>query len=93
MQKANELIMEITIQRKKTSFRLREDLLERLKAAATSRKSSLNKYVESVLMDDVYNEPNAETIAAINEVKSGKCKDSKPIDCSSNDAFLKSILE
>jgi hypothetical protein len=84
--------MEATVQRKKTSFRLREDLLEKLKAAANSRRSSLNSYVESVLMDDVYHEPNETTVSAIKEVMDGRCDD-KAVDLSSTESFLKSILE
>jgi predicted DNA-binding protein len=84
--------MEATIQRKKTSFRLREDLLERLKAAASLKQSSLNSYVESVLMDDVYHEPNETTVSAIKEVMEGRCSD-KSVDLSSTQSFLKSILE
>jgi predicted HicB family RNase H-like nuclease len=43
--------------RKQTSLRLRVDLLERLKAAAQSANSSLNSYIEGILMDDVYRIP------------------------------------
>ena len=56
--------MELSI-RKPTMFRLKTDLLDRLKIAAKRENRSLNNYVESVLMDVVYHEPNAETIAAI----------------------------
>jgi hypothetical protein len=84
--------MEVTLRRKQTSFRLREDLLERLRDAAQLANSSLNSYVESVLMDDVCCEPNPETLAAIDEVRSGRC-DGKPVDISSDEAFVKSILE
>jgi hypothetical protein len=43
-------------------------------------------------MDDVCCEPNPETLAAIDEVRSGRC-DGKPVDISSDEAFVKSILE
>jgi hypothetical protein len=37
-------------------------------------------------------EPNEETLAAIDEVRSGKC-DGIPVDISSDEAFIKSIIE
>ena len=42
------------LDRKQTAFRLRKDLLERLKIEARKENRSLNNYVESVLMDVVY---------------------------------------
>lgn len=64
--------MATAIVRKPTSFRLRTDLLELLKEKALRANRTLNNYVESVLLDDVYNEPNAVTKAAIEEAMSGK---------------------
>ncbi len=64
--------MDTTIVRRPTSFRLRADLLEGLKRNAARQNRTLNNYVESVLLDIVYNEPNAVTKAAIEEVMSGK---------------------
>lgn len=61
-----------TITRKNTSFRLRTDLLERLRHNAAIANRTLNNYVESVLLDVVYHEPNEETKAAIEEVMSGR---------------------
>lgn len=55
------------IERKPTSFRLRTDLIERLKRNATSQNRTLNNYVESLLLDVVYHEPNEVTRAAIEE--------------------------
>jgi predicted DNA-binding protein len=78
--------------RKQTSLRLRVDLLERLKAAAQSANSSLNSYIEGILMDDVYRIPNKNTIEALREVKSGKYCKNKPIDTSSTENFINSIL-
>lgn len=72
--------------RKQTSFRLREDLQQAKKA-----NRSLNNFVESTLMDAVYSEPNEETIAAINEARSGKYAET--IDVSNFDAFMKSLDE
>ena len=53
--------------RKPASFRLREDLLERLKRNAKRQNRTLNNYVESVLLDVVYREPNETTMAAVSE--------------------------
>ena len=61
-----------TIVKKQTAFRLSEELLDRLKAKAKKENRSLNNYVEKVLMDIVYDEPNEETLAAMKEAKEGK---------------------
>lgn len=58
--------------RKPASFRLRADLIEKLKRNAARENRTLNNYVESVLLDVVCHEPNEETKAAIEEVMSGK---------------------
>lgn len=81
--------MDVTIDRKQTAFRLSSDLLERLKIAAKRQNRSLNNFVESVLMDVVYNEPNEETKAAIVEAKAGKYAGT--IDMSNFDTFMRSI--
>jgi len=67
--------MATPIVRKPASFRLRADLLEGLKRNAMRENRTLNNYVESVLLDVVYHEPNAVTKAAIEEVMSGKNPD------------------
>lgn len=64
--------MATTVIRKPASFRLRTDLLEGLKRNAARENRTLNNYVESVLLDIVYKEPNEETKAAIKEAMSGK---------------------
>ena len=64
--------MATTIIRKPASFRLRADLLEGLKRNAARENRTLNNYVESVLLDIVYHEPNEVTKAAIAEAQSGK---------------------
>ena len=61
--------MDIAIDRKQTAFRLSTDLLAKLKEAATRENRSLNNYVESVLMDVVYNNPNKLTIKAMKEAR------------------------
>ena len=64
--------MQATTTKVQTAFRFDKELIRRLKIKAKKENRSLNNYVETVLMDVVYDEPNEETIAAINEVKSGK---------------------
>ena len=81
--------MDAIIDRKQTAFRLSTDLLERLKQAARKQNRSLNNFVESALMDIVYNEPNEETKAAIEEVKAGKLGGT--INMKNFDTFMKSI--
>ena len=77
--------------RKQTSFRLREDLLKVLQEEAKKANRSLNNYVESMLMDAVYSEPNEETKAAIKEARTGKYAGT--INTSSLEAFIKSCKE
>lgn len=62
----------ISLNRKQTAFRLRADLLEKLKIEARKENRSLNNYVESVLMDVVFRTPNEETAAAMKEAREGK---------------------
>ena len=64
--------MDIVIDRKQTAFRLSTDLLAKLKEAATRENRSLNNYVESVLMDVVYNNPNKLTIKAMKEARENR---------------------
>ena len=58
--------------RKPASFRLRADLLERLRRNAVRENRTLNNYVESVLLEYIFNEPNETTKAAIMEAMSGR---------------------
>ena len=55
-----------------TAFRFDQELLRRLKAKAKQENRSLNNYVETVLMDIVYDEPNEETVEAIREAQGGR---------------------
>ena len=80
-----------TVIRKQTSFRLREDLLQVLQEHAKKANRSLNTFVESTLMDAMYSSPNEETVAAINEARSGKY--SGTINTTDFDSFMKSINE
>lgn len=81
--------MEIAPEKKSHVFRLPVYLLDKLKELAKKDRRSLNNYVECLLLDAVYREPNEETIMAMNEAKAGKLEG--PIDTSSVEAMLKSI--
>ena len=59
----------VAVDRKQTAFRLRTDILDRLKVAAKKDNRSLNNFVESVLLDAVYREPNEETLTAMKDAK------------------------
>ena len=65
--------MEATV-RVHASFRLKADLMERLRMGAKASNRSLNNFVESVLLDAMYHEPNDTTKAAIAEARSNKEK-------------------
>ena len=79
----------ITLDRKQTAFRLRKDLLERLKIEARKENRSLNNYVESVLLDVVYRTPNDKTIAAMKEAKENKNLEKLNLDTFED--FVKSL--
>jgi hypothetical protein len=77
------------MERKPVSFKLNSDLLEILKKREKACNRSLNNYVESILLDAVYNEPNDTTISAIKESHSGKY--AGEADISSMEAFKRSL--
>ena len=68
--------METATIKKSASFRLNADLLETLKKRAKETNRSLNNYVECLLLDATYYEPNEETKAAMEEARLGKKLDS-----------------
>lgn len=82
--------MEAAIQKKATMFRLNVDLIDRLKELAKQQHRSLNNFVECILLDIAYNEPNEETKAAMEEARSGKLRGTTPVDTSSIEAMFKS---
>ncbi|MDE6176837.1 MAG: ribbon-helix-helix domain-containing protein [Paramuribaculum sp.] len=77
--------------KKNQSFRLPVDLIERLKQLAKRQNRSLNNYVETVLLDAAYHDPNATTLAAMKEVESGALRDEPALDLSSIEAMEKSM--
>ncbi len=56
-------------EKKLTSIRLNSDLYERLQKEAKKENRSLNNFIETALYQTVYREPNAETLAAMEEVQ------------------------
>lgn len=81
--------MELAVNKKAQSFRLPVDLIERLKKMAKKENRSLNNFVECVLLDIAYREPNDETLSAINDAREGKYDGT--LDVSSVDAMYKSM--
>ena len=61
-----------TIVRRQTSFRLSEELLERLKIESNKVNLSFNSFVDNALMELVYKRPNQATMDAIKEAQSGE---------------------
>jgi len=76
--------------KKPTSFRLDEGLVGRLKEEAKKANRSLSNYVECILMDSVYTEPNEATLEALREAKERNYTGRKRIDTSSVEAMIKS---
>ena len=75
--------------RTRAYLRLRPQLVERLKAEAGHRHTSFNSYVESLLLDAVYYQPNDETIEAIEESRRGEYAGT--VNLSSMEAFKHSM--
>lgn len=83
--------MDIALQKKNQSFRLPVALIDRLKLMAKRQNRSLNNYVETLLLDAAYHEPNAETISAMREAESGALRNVPALDLSSIEAMEKSM--
>ncbi len=83
--------MDIALPKRNQSFRLPVDLIERLRLLAKRQNRSLNNYVETLLLDAVYSEPNETTLAAMKEDQSGALRNSAPLDLSSIEAMERSM--
>ena len=83
--------MELTVEKKAHLFRLPSFLLDKLKELAQKDRRSLNNYVEGILLDAVYHEPNDTTLAAMKEVESGALNHVPDLDLSSVDAMERSM--
>lgn len=81
--------MDIAIEKKAHVFRLPTYLLDKLKELAAKDRRSLNNYVEGILLDAVYHEPNEKTKVAYDEAKAGKLEG--PVDTSNVESMLKSM--
>lgn len=81
--------MSTATERKQTAFRLSSALMERLRIEAKRENRSLNNLVEVLLTESLDRRPNPETMAAIEEARSGKY--AGELDASSFDAFMKSV--
>ena len=65
-------MMEARIARKQTTLRLGADLMDRLCEEARREHRSLNSLIEAILARAMEHRPNADTLAAIEEARSGK---------------------
>ena len=83
--------MDIALPKKNQSFRLSVELLDRLKELARRQNRSLNNYVETLLLDAAYYEPNETTLAAMKEAQSGALRNTQPLDLSSVEAMERSM--
>ncbi len=81
--------MDISIEKKAHVFRLPVYLIDKLKELAQKDRRSLNNYVEGILLDAVYHEPNAETMNSLNDARAGKTEG--PIDTTDVESMLKSV--
>ena len=81
--------MNTTTTRKATTVRLPDYMLLDLHNEARRTGVSINKLIEDALEESLYR-PNAETLAAIEETRSGKY--AGVVDTSSIEAMTKSIL-
>lgn len=61
--------MATAITRTQTSFRLSNELIEKLRVEAKRHNRSLNNLVESVLMAFISRKPNETTLAAMREAE------------------------
>jgi hypothetical protein len=65
------------------------ELLGKLKERAQASNRSLVDFVEGILRDAVYHEPNDETIAAMEEVRTGEKLET--LDLDHFDEYVKSL--
>lgn len=72
--------MELKAEKKQASFRLNANLLDKLKKEARKSNRSLSNYVECILMENVCNEPNETTLAAMEEAECSQNLETLDID-------------
>lgn len=83
--------MGVALTKKNQSFRLSVDLIDRLRQLAKLQNRSLNNFVETLLLDAAYSEPNETTLRAMEEVRSGALRNTAPVDLSSVEAMERSM--
>ena len=83
--------MDIVVPKKNQSFRLPVELIERLRQLAKRENRSLNNFVETLLLEAAYCEPNDVTLAAMKEAQNGKLRNTTPLDLSSIEAMDRSM--
>ena len=83
--------MDIALPKKNQSFRLPVELIERLRLLAKRQNRSLNNFVETLLLDAAYNDPNDVTLEAMKEAQSGALRNTTPLDLSSVEAMERSM--
>ena len=81
--------MVFVFERKQTAFRLSTSLLNKLREAAERANRSLNNYVESVLMDAVFSNPNKLTLAAMKEARENR--DLETLDADNLESVIASL--
>lgn len=83
--------MDVSLTKKNQSFRLSVDLIDRLRQLAKLQNRSLNNFVETLLLDAAYSEPNETTLRAMEEARSGALRNTAPVDLSSVEAMERSM--
>lgn len=81
--------MATAISRTQTSFRLSNDLIEKLRTEARKHNRSLNNLVESILMAFVAHTPNETTLAAMREAE--KSENLETLDLANFRSFVDSL--
>ncbi len=79
------------IKRKATTVRLPDYMLVDLNVEARRQGISVSRLLENIMEERLYQQPNAETLAAIEEAKSGV--EMEEVDLSSFENFIKSMEE
>ena len=79
------------IKRKATTVRLPDYMLIDLNVEARRQGISVSRLLENIAEERLYQQPNAETLAAIEEARSGV--EMEEVDLSSFENFLKSMEE
>lgn len=72
--------METISARRATSISIDSRLLDTLKQRACQCHKNLNDYIEGLLWDSIYHEPNAETMAALHEASSDQPLETLDLD-------------